>query len=324
MKSMITGITGFVGSHLAEQLLSAGEEVVGLSIHGVWPAGTETLATRIPLLRVDVADEKGLRAVLREQAPERIYHLAGQANVPQSFKDPRGTWQTNFEGSRHLFDAVAEVAPNAKLLFVSTGNIYGQPPKDELPITEDTQLRPRTPYAVSKAAADLLAAHYALERGQSIVIARPFNHIGPRQKTGYAIADFSSQIANLELLDAPRQMHVGDLSVRRDITDVRDAVRAYHLLMQVAAPGESFNIASGNTWSLKDLVERLVELSHRPIEVVSDPELLRRFEPSEIRVSPDAVTKKTGWQARIPMEQTLHDTLEYWRWRVRRNLPPDA
>ncbi|MFO0947316.1 MAG: GDP-mannose 4,6-dehydratase [Planctomycetota bacterium] len=323
MKSLITGITGFVGSHLAERLLSVGEDVVGLSMHGVWPAGTEHLSARIPLLSIDVADEAGLRSVLREQRPDRIYHLAGQANVPQSFKDPEGTWRTNFEGGRHLFDAVAETVPEAKLLFVSTGNIYGQPPAEEMPITEETRLRPRTPYAVSKAAADLLAAFYARERGQSIVIARPFNHIGPRQKTGYAVADFSSQIARLEILDGARQMHVGDLSVRRDITDVRDAVRAYHLLMQVAEPGESFNVASGNTWSLQDLVERLVRLSHRPIEIVSDPELLRRFEPSVIRVTPRAVMEKTGWRAEIPMEQTLLDTLEYWRWRVKKNLDPE-
>lgn len=316
MKSLITGVTGFIGSHLAEWLLEAGEEVIGLSKRGVWPLGIEHLRERVPLVRADVADTRSLRGVLDAYRPRQIYHLAGQANVTRSFADPEGTWRTNFEGSRSLLNAVTEVVPRAKILFFSTGNIYGQPPESEMPIVEQTPPRPQTPYAISNAAADLLAQQYAADRKTEVVVVRPFNQIGPRQRLGYSIPDFAHQIARLERGGGPGELMVGDLSVCRDFTDVRDAVRAYHGLMLHGQAGEAFNVASGRTWSLEELVGKLVGQCRVPIQIRSDERLLRKFEPSVIRVAPDALAQKTGWRATIPMERTLADTLDYWRWRI--------
>ena len=313
MKSLITGITGFVGSHLAELLLREGEEVIGVSRRGVWIAGAEHLARRIPVMTVDVANSDGLSRLLAEHRPQQVYHLAGQANVPQSVRDPAGTWNANFVGSRSLFDAVAQAIPRARILLVSSGQVYGQPAAEDLPVTEEAPLRPVDPYPVSKAAVDLLASQYVRERGADIVIARPFNHIGPRQKSAFAVAHFALQIAQVERHERPPSIAVGQLTGQRDFTDVRDVVRAYHQIMREAQPADVFNIASGISRPVGDLLECLIRLSSRAIEVVQDPSLMRRNDPLHVQVSPAKLMSRTGWRPQYPLENSLRDILEYWR-----------
>lgn len=317
MKALITGVTGFVGSHLAERLLADGQEVIGLSRSGRWPLGAEYLGERVRLAAVDIADKAGLVRVLERHQPDALYHLAGQANVPEGNRHPEATWQTNFVGSRNVFEAAGAAAPRARILFASTGTVYGQPRPEDLPITEATPLNPANAYASSKAACDQLALELAADQGTHLIVARAFNHIGPRQQSSFAIAHFARQIAEQEISDAPAQLHVGRLDVQRDFTDVRDVVRAYSLLIEHAAPGEVFNVASGSTWVLRGILEQLLRLSTKAIELVQDPSLLRPKDPDVVRVSADRLRTRTGWRPIVPMEQTLADTLAYWRQYVR-------
>lgn len=313
MTALVTGITGFVGSHLAEHLLARGDQVVGWSRSGVWPADVEHLAIHVELIRVEATDADAARRSLAAVRPDAIYHLAGQANVPASFAHPDATWRTNFLGARTLFDAVLASCPAARVLVVGTGQVHGQPRQSELPISESTPLRPINPYAVSKAAADLLALRYVAESRLHAVIARPFNHIGPRQDESYAVAHFAKQIAALEKSQGPRVMHVGRLDVERDFTDVRDVVRAYPALIERGEPGEIFNVASGVTRSLRSLLDELLGQARASISVRQTEELLRKSDPDRIAVSCVRLRQRTGWQPLLPMETTLRDTLASWR-----------
>lgn len=316
MTALVTGITGFVGSHLAEHLLARGDRVVGLSRSGKWPESVAYLAFKAKLHAVDIVDAAALKQTLKEIRPEATYHLSGQASVPASFASPDDTWRTNFIGSRTLLDAICESCPETKLLIVSTGQVHGQPARSELPITEKTALRPINPYAVSKAAADLLALRYVAERNLRIVIARPFNHIGPRQQDTYAIAHFAKQIAELEGQFGPRSMQVGRLDVERDFTDVRDVVRAYPLLIEKGEPGDCFNVASGVTRSLASLLQVLLSMSRSSIEVHQATDLLRSSDPDKIEVSCEKLKARTAWTPQVPIAQTLEDTLAEWRRKI--------
>jgi GDP-4-dehydro-6-deoxy-D-mannose reductase len=316
MKALITGITGFVGSHLAEHLLSEGDEVFGVSRTAQWPPGTAHLADRVQLIAADVADRDRLARLLRDYRPDHLYHLAGQANQPASFRDPQATWSANVDGTWKILEAIRLVSPDVRVLHVSTGHVYGQPADDEMPITERNPLRPLSPYALSKATADLIAYYYVMHYRLAIIVARPFNHIGPRQQSTFAIAHFARQIAEAELGLRPPRIEVGRLDVERDLTDVRDVVRAYRLLLATAQAGEVFNVASGAVRRLNELVNRLNQLSRTPILTCQNPEFLRSNDPPRIEVSVDALTRRTGWRPIVPLDQTLCDTLEYWRMRV--------
>jgi GDP-4-dehydro-6-deoxy-D-mannose reductase len=313
MKALITGVTGFVGSYLAEHLLEAGEEVFGLARTSQWIDGAEHLADRVHLLAGDIRARSVIEETLREFRPDAIYHLAAQASVGQSFEDLVGTWSTNFDASRNLFESAVQIVPEAKILYLSTGSVYGQPIAESLPITEESPLQPQSPYAMSKAAADLLASYYVHARGARIVIARPFNQIGPRQQRGFAIPDFACQIAALELQSQPRQLLVGDLSTMRDFTDVRDAVAAYHSLIAYAEPGEIYNVASGLSCSMEQILDQLLAISHASVEIIKDPKRCRRSEPAEVRVDPVRIQTRLGWKATRDLASTLRETLDYWR-----------
>lgn len=316
MNALITGITGFVGSHLAEHLLAEGDTVYGISRSGLWPDGTEHIAGRVTTRSADIANAERLTDIIRECRPDVIYHLAGQANAPESFRNPEATWRINVEGSRQLFEVVRLADAHPRVLHVSTGNVYGQPPADELPIRESSLLRPLTPYALSKATADLVAYFYHVHHRVDLVTARPFNHIGPRQQSSFAIAHFARQIAEAEAGRRSPRIEVGRLDVERDLTDVRDVVRSYRMLALSAESGDVFNIASGTVRPLGELLRGLTQLSGQTIEIVQRPELMRPNDPQRIEVSTRAIRDRTGWCARVPMETTLRDTLEYWRARA--------
>lgn len=320
MKALITGITGFVGSHLAEHLLDAGDEVVGFARNASWSFEAEHLAKRIPVCSGDLRDESTILAFLEKHRPDQIYHLVGQASVSQSFADVEGTWGINFDASRVLFDAVLRVVPEAKLLHLSSGSVYGQPSAAELPITEESPLRPPNPYAQSKLTADLLACDRVARHGMRIVVARPFNQIGPRQQPGFAIPDFCSQIATIEQSGEAGTIRVGDLSAVRDLMDVRDAAVAYRALMQRGKPGEVFNVASGASWSMEQILGQLLAMSAAKVEITKDPALGRRREASVVRVDISRLQTQTGWRPTRDLAETLAETLDYWR-RWQKNSP---
>jgi GDP-4-dehydro-6-deoxy-D-mannose reductase len=299
--TLITGASGFAGRHLARACAAAGEEVVELS--------------RSAGLRVDLLDGTAVRDAVRDTAPTVVYHLAARAHVGQSWREPAVTLADNQAMTVNLLEAVSEGAPDAVVVYVSSGEIYGPPAA--LPVDETAALRPQNPYAVSKAGGDLLAGFYADAHGLRVVRPRPFNHAGPGQPPIYALASFARQVAGgLEAGDDPVRVVTGNPDARRDFTDVRDVVRAYRMLAEAGAPAVA-NVCSGRSWSARDLVAGLARAAGAEIEHVVDPALVRTHEVMEIRGSAARLRADTGWEPAIPLETTLADTVAWWREEIR-------
>jgi GDP-4-dehydro-6-deoxy-D-mannose reductase len=288
--------------------------VVALSRSGeavVRDAGDEDAAAAPRSGGTDLRDAAAARAALAAAAPAVVYHLAARAHVGESWRDPGGTLRDNVAMTLNLLEAVRAEAPEATVVAVASGEVYGPPAR--LPVDEAAPLRPQNPYAVSKAASDLLAGFFADARGLRVIRARAFNHAGPGQGPTYAIASFARQVARALDAGAPRlRIVTGNPDARRDYTDVRDVVRAYRLLAERAEPG-MYNICSGRTASTRELVAALAEISGLEVEHEIDPALLRPHEVMEIRGSADALRAATGWEPEIPLTQTLADTLTWWR-----------
>jgi GDP-4-dehydro-6-deoxy-D-mannose reductase len=296
---VITGATGFAGRHLAAACEAAGDEVVGLSR----AVGT------------DLLDPAAARAAIAAARPDVVYHLAARAHVGDSWRDPAGTLRDNVALALNVFEAVRAEAAGATVLAVASSEVYGPPAR--LPVDESAPLRPQNPYAVSKAAADLLAGFYADSHGLRVIRARSFNHAGPGQEPTYAIASFARQVAAaVEAGDDPLRIVTGNPSTRRDYTDVRDVVRAYRLLAERAEPG-AYNVCSGRTASAGELIAELAEIAGVGLEHVVDPELVRPNEVQELRGSYAALRAATGWEPEVPLRRTLADTLAWWRSELR-------
>jgi GDP-4-dehydro-6-deoxy-D-mannose reductase len=251
--------------------------------------------------------------LLHERRPEQIYHLAGYADAGQSFQEPDAAWEGNLTATRSLYDAIRQWGAKPRILFISTGAVYGEPIDPEQAFDESSVLRPNSPYAASKAAADLLSYQYARAYDLAIVRARPFNHVGPGQSPRFALAHFAWQIAKIERGHAEPRLHVGNLWPERDYTDVRDIVYAYLLLMEKGRAGETYNIGSGVTRTMRAFLDQLLALSRVPIAVVADPNLARKVETAKVRVNADCLRRTTGWAPRIAVERTLADMLDYCR-----------
>jgi GDP-4-dehydro-6-deoxy-D-mannose reductase len=310
MRTLVTGATGFVGGHLVERLLAAGDEVHGLTRRSTWPPDLAHLAADVPLYAADLSESERAKRVLAEVRPERIAHLAGFADAGGSFRDPAAAWAGNLDATRNLCDAVVAWGGGPRILLVSTGQVYG--PSD-LPIDESAELRPASPYAASKAAADLFGYQVTRHPGLDIVRVRPFNQVGPRQPPQYAAGHFARQLARIEAgLDAPR-LEVGDLTARRDLTDVRDMAEAFRLLLDRGRTGEVYNAGSGAAVSMADVLDLLRAECRTPVEVVPRPERMRPADPSVIVADAGKLRRETGWTPRNALPQTLRDTLDWWR-----------
>src|SRR5262245_10791359 len=310
MRVLITGATGFVGGHLAEALLAQGHNVIGVNRKKSWPAQLHHLTGRVPLFAVDLAAVAGLDAIIAETQPEWIVHLAGYAHVGQSFDEPDRAWAGNLETTRGLYDAVARWGGKPRILYVSSGLIYGAA---DGACDEDAPLRPDSPYAASKAAADLLSYQVTRHPGLDVVRVRPFNHIGPRQSPQYAIPRFASQIAAIEKGLQPPVVETGDLASRRDLTDVRDMVRAYIGLLKEGRSGETYNAGSGAAVGMQEVLDRLLARTTVAVEVRRRPDAVRPTETAVTRADAGKLRRETGWAQSFPLDQTLADTLEYWR-----------
>jgi GDP-4-dehydro-6-deoxy-D-mannose reductase len=307
MRVLITGASGFAGSHLSAYAADQGAEVIGVG---------RRQPAEGPDLRADLADPDACVEVVRTARPERVFHLAAQASVQESWRDPRATIDANVTTTVNLLEAIASHAPDARVLVAGSGEQYGPVEPDRLPVTEDEPFRPQNPYAVSKCAVDLAAGFYADARGLHVTRTRSFNHSGPGQHERYVVSSFARQIAQGEADGAAKvTVHTGDTRPSRDFTDVRDVARAYWLALD-GAPADAYNVCSGRSLSVADILAALAGLTDLEVEQRTDRALLRDKEVMEIRGSHDKLTEATGWQPRIPLERTLEDTLGYWRARL--------
>jgi len=256
-------------------------------------------------------------AALERAQPDVIFHLAAQSNVPRSFENPAATLTTNVIAQLHLFQAVLRLRQNPLLLIVGSNEIYGHVEPEDLPLTEDTPLRPVNPYAVSKATQDLLAYQYHASHRLRTIRLRPFNHIGPRQSEQFVVSAFAAQIARIEAGEQAPIIRVGNLAAERDFTDVRDMVRAYALAAQYGQVPLAYNIGSGRSVTIRWLLDTLLTFSACDIAIEPDPARMRPSDVPRIESDSRRFCEHTGWAPRIALEQTLFDVLEYWRARVR-------
>lgn len=314
MRILITGITGFVGGHLVEHLASAGGHALyGVSRKGEWPTALAHLAPRAALMAADLNDPTAAEKAVRDSRPEWVIHLAGYANTGGSFREPDRAWAENLTATRTLYDAIIRTGMKPRVLFVSTGLIYGEPDEPGGACNERTTLQPASPYAASKAAADLVSYQYTRNAGLDIIRVRLFNQIGPRQSADFAVPNFARQIAAAEAGRQAPVVETGDLSARRDIADVRDMVAAFPLLLQKGATGEAYNAARGESYRIQDLLDRLVALSRVPIRVDTKAEPGRKADTSMTRADVGKLRAATGWEPRVSLDQSLADVLDYWR-----------
>jgi GDP-4-dehydro-6-deoxy-D-mannose reductase len=313
MRTLITGAAGFVGGHLAELLLrDGGHEVHGLGRRAAWPPALAHLTGRVRLHAVDLARADAIEALLRDLRPERIFHLAGYANTGKSFREPAAAWADNLQATFNLYEAVARTGLRPRILFASTGLIYGAPVGDCL-CREDDPLEPASPYACSKAAADLLSYQVTRHPGLDVVRARCFNMIGARQAADYATANFARQIAAAEAGVQAPVIETGDLSGRRDLTDVRDVVRAFVALLESGATGAAYNAGSGVAHSMQEVLDRMRALARVRIDVRQQCDPARKGEAAVSRADVAKLHAATGWRPSYTLDESLADLIDYWR-----------
>jgi GDP-4-dehydro-6-deoxy-D-mannose reductase len=293
MRVLVTGASGFVGHWLTAHLQSRGDEVTGLDAE------------------VDLRKAGELTDAVTAAEPDGICHLAAQSSVPASWSDPVTTYEVNTIGTSNLLSAALACSRRPRVVIVSSSEVYGRVRLSDLPLREDQPLAPVTPYAASKAAAEMVALQAGLGSGLDVVRARPFNHTGPGQRTDFVVPALAQQVAQA-VRSGARSLRTGNLDVRRDLTDVRDVVRAYRDLLVDGTPGEVYNVCRGESVSIRDVAARLLALAGVDIPIEIDPERVRPVDLPELRGDGSRLEKATGWMPEIPLDQTLTDVLDYW------------
>lgn len=317
MRVLITGAGGFVGGHLITHLKTAQPTVV---LHG-----TRLFESEQPhhLLdnstAIDLKQYSHVKQLLEDFRPEQIYHLAAQAFVPRSFEDPWETLENNILSQLNIIRACLELDLQPRMLIISSAEIYGAIKPEELPLSENTPIRPTNPYSVSKVTQDMLGLQYYLSHNLPIMRARAFNHFGPGQNPNFVAPAFATQIAKIEVGEQESVIYVGNLEAQRDFTDVRDIVRAYELIVNHGLPGQAYNIGSGKTYSVQYLLDTLLTYTDIAIEVRVDESRLRPVDVPVVQADASKLSQHTGWHTTISFEQTLKDVLEDCRQRVRQN-----
>jgi GDP-4-dehydro-6-deoxy-D-mannose reductase len=318
-RALITGIAGFAGSYLAEELVGAGYEVFGTRMRGESTKNLAGVKSQLDIRVLDIRSARGCEKLLGQIRPHMVFHLAAFSDVGASFDDPELVMQVNFGGTLHLLEALRQNKRAGKtlrvFLTVGSSDMYGRVKPSQLPLAEDQPLNPVSPYAISKTAADFLAATYHRAYGLPIIRVRAFNHAGPRQRPGFVISDMAGRIARLEGRAGRRVLKTGNLTARRDFTDVRDVARAYRLIAEKGKPGEVYHIGSGKAVSIQWVVKTLVGMARRLITIVPNAKSAR---PIDVPVLRADITKlnRLGWRPTIILKKTLSDTLEYHRSRV--------
>jgi GDP-4-dehydro-6-deoxy-D-mannose reductase len=317
VKILVTGAGGFAGQHLLRELLSDGDhEISGGVVGGVPPAPGVITSAEIGGVRwlpLDVTSSDSARSVVRESAPDLVYHLAGQSSVSGSFDDPVGTWEVNATGTLRMLLALVEASADGnrlpRVLVISSAEVYGAVPEHRQPISETEAVRPITPYGASKAAAEMVALQMAAAGDLEVVVARSFNHAGPGQDMRFALPSMARQLVEMRNSEGARELRVGNLGPRRDFLDVRDVVRAYRLLLEQGENVGIYNVCSGEARPMAAIVDDLVEISGSGATVVVDVERFREVEIPLLVGDPGRLLD-LGWQPEIPMDQTLRDLLD--------------
>lgn len=314
-KVLITGASGFAGSYLVSFLVKKNNDKIfgtyfsedSLSILG-------EDKDKIEALQVDLREEKDVSSLIENIKPDIVYHLAAFTSPAQSFISPKETVVNNISSQINLLEAIKKNnLQNTKILIISSAEVYGNVKKEDLPIDEDTKLNPTNPYAVSKLTQDFLGRQYFLSQGLKILIARPFNHIGPKQSEAFVVSAFAKKIAEIEKGKREPVLPVGNLDSKRDFTDVRDIVKAYELIVEKGAEGEAYNIGRGLSYKISRILDLLLSYSKVKIKIETDKTLLRPNDNLDLVCNASKLKKLTGWKPEIEIEKTLEDTLDYWR-----------
>lgn len=312
MKALIIGGGGFVGPYLVKHLHDDLEYEVAVTK----TAKEQLSLSNAVIYDCDILNKGEITDVLEKVRPDYIFHLAAQSSVSVSWKNPALTVDVNIKGAVNMLDAVRELDYKPRVLLIGSGEEYGYIKQSECPIVEDTVLRPGNIYAATKSCQNMLGSIYAAAYQMDIMMVRAFNHIGPNQTPVFVVADFCKQVAEIEKGLKEPVMYVGNLSAKRDFTDVRDVVRAYALLVEKGKAGETYNIGTGCALAIQEILDKIVAMSEKDIEVKVAPEKLRPVDVPVIEPDISKVKECTGWQPDIPLEQTLKETLDYWRSKV--------
>lgn len=307
---LVTGAAGFVGSHLTDLLRADEATIVGWRRPGTAAARDSTAVTWDD---VELLDRGQVTRALARASPAAVYHLAGSAHVGQSWTNTRETYEGNVLATHNLFEGLRANGLTPRVLVTCSATVY-QP--QEHPLTESSALRPASPYATSKLAQEMLARRAWEDDGIPALVARAFNHIGPRQDPAYVAPSIAMQIAEIEAGRRQPVLALGNLDVLRDLTDVRDTVRAYRAMMRTAHPGIPYNVCSGRALAIRTLVDTFVARARVPVSIVQDPARFRPNDPPMLVGDHSRVTTDTGWRPEISLEQTLDDLLDYWRARA--------
>jgi len=294
MRALVTGGRGFVGTWLAAHLRAQGDDVV--------VTGEE----------VDVTDAEAVRTSLADIQPDAVYHLAGWAAVGSSWESPAAVFSVNANGALHILDAARRLDARPRVLIVSSAEVYGRVQPEQLPLTEDMAVSPVSPYAASKVAAEVVARQAFLGFGLDVFVVRPFNHIGPGQSPGFVVSDLAKRIVEAQRTGATT-LSMGNPTPRRDLTDVRDVVRAYRMLVERGVPGETYNVCSGDDVVIGDLARRLIALSGSELELLTGSVDVRAVDVPVLRGDAAKLRQATGWSPEIPLDDTLRDVLAYWQ-----------
>ncbi len=315
LRALITGISGFVGSHLAEFLLHETDWQVAGTVYGRLD-NIAHLRDHVTVYPAELSRLEVVRFILDETRPDYIFHLAAQPIPALSRLDPWFTLENNIRAQLNVLESVVQLGLAARVLVVGSSEVYGQVTPDELPIDEDTPMRPTSAYGVSKIAQDFLGLQYYLSNQVEVVRVRPFNHIGPRQRQGFVAPDFACQIALIEAGKRPPVVHVGDLDAERDFSDVRDIVRGYYLALTRGRAGEVYNLGSEQAHAIQYILDTLIRLSGRSVQVVPEPGRMRDRNVPKLVANCTMLRTQTGWRTTMPLEQSLADVLDYWRGQV--------
>jgi GDP-4-dehydro-6-deoxy-D-mannose reductase len=316
-KVLITGITGFVGSHLTELLLDRkGYQIFGTARPRSNQENIRHLKKQLTIFSADIVDSHSIYELVKKVKPNYIFHLAAQSFVPASWTSPATTMEVNILGSVHLFEAVRTLGIDPVIQIACSSEEYGLIKKSELPVNEQSPLRPLSPYAVSKAAMDYLGYQYFKSYGMKIIRTRTFNHTGPRRTETFVCSNFAKQIVEIEKGLRDPVIRVGNLEARRDFTDVRDVVRAYLLSVKKCRPGEVYVIASGKAIKISQVLKKLISLAKVKVRIEEDPERMRPSDVPVLQGDSSKFRKATNWKPKVPFEKTLKDILDYWRERL--------